>query len=280
MTVADMPTCLQLYHDTLGLRVDPSRDGSTGVALGTDEPVLILHEDGEAPERPRGTTGLYHVAILLPDRRSLARTLRRLLQAGYPLEGAADHGVSEALYLADPEGNGLEIYADRPRGQWPSDDGRLRMVTDPLDVEGLMGELQDDSRPWAGLETGTRVGHVHLQVSTLEPAERFYREVLGFDLMQHFGGSAAFLSFGGYHHHIGLNTWAGIGAPRPPAGSRGLRALTLWAPNETALETLEDRLSATLSSSHRTNEGLETRDPSGNVILLAVPQSATAPAAR
>jgi catechol 2,3-dioxygenase len=181
--------------------------------------------------------------------------------------------VSEALYLADLDGNGIEIYADRPRDVWPRQGDRLRMATDPLDVDGLMRELKG-TPVWQGLPAQTRIGHVHLHVADLKRAEAFYRDVIGFDLMLHFGHSAAFLSAGGYHHHIGLNTWAGAGAPTPPPDAAGLRFFTLQLADQTDVDRLSARLAQAGVASHVQDGGLFVRDPSANGILVVAPVTA------
>ena len=265
LTVRDLARATAFYTGTLGLTARARAAGGTGFAAGGDD-LVVLHEDAGAP-RVRGTTGLYHFALLVPDRRELARTLAHLLHARTPLTGASDHGVSEALYLPDPEGNGIEIYRDRPRAEWPRDGAGVRMVTDPLDLDGLLAGAGDE--PWRGLAPGTRMGHVHLHVAQLEDARRFYVDVLGFDLMQRFGGSALFVSAGGYHHHLGLNTWAGVGAPPPPPGAAGLRHFELRLPDPDACARVAARVRA--AGVPVSGEGPEFafRDPSANAIVLS-----------
>ena len=194
--------------------------------------------------RPAGTTGLFHLALLVPSRADLARALNRVTAAGHRFTGASDHLVSEALYLDDPEGNGIEIYRDRPRGEWEREDGGdLKMATLPLDLEGVL-----DSAPRGdtgdGMAPGTRLGHVHLQVAEIEAAEAFYVAALGFEPTVRRYPGALFVSAGGYHHHIGLNTWAGRGAPPPPAGARGLTWFTIVLPDDAALEAVRTSLTA------------------------------------
>jgi catechol 2,3-dioxygenase len=273
LTVSNLARAQQFYADTLGLRTLPYQDNA--IMLGTDVemPLIILAENENARPKPPRTTGLYHLAILLPSRRDLARLLRRLTEERYPLQGAADHGVSEALYLADPDGNGIEIYRDRPRDEWPWQEDRLQMVTDPLDVEGLLA-LSDGA--WDGLPVATSIGHVHLHVADLVQAERFYCDVLGFELMQRYGSSAIFLSAGGYHHHIGLNVWAGVGAPPPPPDTVGLRFFTVYLPDGEELARVGERLQTAdiplerVDGRARAPGALVVRDPSGNGILMDV----------
>jgi catechol 2,3-dioxygenase len=265
-TVADIGRSLAFYGDVLGLKAREVGDGARVVALAAgDEPLLLLHERPGARRKPAHTTGLYHVALLTPSRRELARTLARLASARYPLTGASDHLVSEALYLDDPDGNGLEIYADRPRSAWPHSGREVRMAVDPLDVDGLLAEL--DEAPWTGMAASTTVGHVHLHVADLASSEAFYGGVLGFELMQRFPG-ALFMAAGGYHHHLGLNNWAGVGAPPPPADAAGLRRFTIVLPDAAALEELAGRVREAGLPAETTPEGLLMRDPSQNAILL------------
>ena len=259
---------LDFYTRGLGLALLDQDDHALRLGPGTDRPLLTLHLDPSARPAPGRTTGLYHFAILLPSRRDLARALRNLLQHGYPLQGAADHLVSEALYLADPEGNGIELYADRPRADWPRQDGKLRMATDPLDFEGLMAELSQDQAPWSGMPSATVIGHVHLKVAGIEEAESFYQDLLGFDLVTRYGASASFLSTDGYHHHVGLNSWESAGAPPPPDHAAGLLHFSLNQEKTADLASLHSRaLSQGLSAQWR-GEDLLLKDPSGNVVLL------------
>ena len=208
--------------------------------------------------------------MLLPDRRDLARAVQHLIDEGYPLQGMSDHLVSEALYLSDPDGNGIEIYADRPRETWRTRNGQLELATVPLNLNDLLGELDDDDSPWTGLPSGTCIGHVHLHVADLEAAEAFYRNVLGFDLVSRYGPSASFVSAGGYHHHIGMNTWAGVGVPSPPPDAVGLRQFTVLLPDEPALRTLRDQLDRFEIPHSALPKGLLLRDPSNNEIFWTV----------
>ena len=227
----------------------------------------------DAPRRPHGTTGLFHLAILLPGRADLARALRRVTDAGWRFTGASDHLVSEALYLHDPDGNGIEIYRDRPREQWRFVDGELQMDTLPLDLDSVLGELSGADTEANGMPAGTRIGHVHLNVAELSAAEDFYAGALGFDVTVRGYPGALFLSTGGYHHQIGVNTWAGEGAPAPPPGSLGLRRFELALPGAPELEQVERRLSAAGFDAKREGDALHLADPSGNGILLRVGRS-------
>ncbi|HYI98690.1 MAG TPA: VOC family protein [Thermoleophilaceae bacterium] len=276
LTVRDLDGTREFYERVIGLRT-LDRDGPVTALAGEEGRTLVeLVRDPAAPPRPPGTTGLFHLAILVPDRAELARSLRRVAEAGGRLAGASDHLVSEALYLTDPEGNGIEIYRDRPRDEWRHDGGELRMATLPLDLRGLIDELRADVAPLgdasdlspSALPAGTRIGHVHLQVADLRAAESFYAELLGFEPTARGYPGALFLSAGGYHHHIGLNTWAGEGAASPPAGATGLRSFVVELPDSGAVERTAERLEAGDADPRRVDGSLELRDPSGNGIVL------------
>ncbi len=267
LTIPDLDRSIAFYTDRIGFKVH-GRDGDAA-ALGAGGSDLLILVQAPAAPRVRGTTGLYHFAILVPSRADLARSLRRLAETETHLQGVADHGVSEALYLADPDGNGIEIYRDRPRAEWPIHDGQLQMTTDPLDVDDLATAARPGSGALHELAADTVVGHVHLHVRNLADSEAFYVGVLGFDLMQRFRSSALFVSAGGYHHHIGLNTWAGIGAPPPPPGAVGLRHFVVRFPTITAREDIVARANAADIPIVPHEGGALVRDPAGNTILLS-----------
>jgi catechol 2,3-dioxygenase len=267
LTIADLDRSIPFYTDRLGFRVH-RRDNDSAVFGAGGRDLLALTQSPSA-RRVRGTTGLYHFAILVPSRADLSRSLRRLVETNTRMQGVADHGVSEALYLADPDGNGIEIYRDRPRAEWPFRDRQLEMTTDPLDLDDLLAVGPSQSPAAHVLADGTVVGHVHLHVSDLADAETFYVGLLGFDLMQRFGASALFVSAGGYHHHVGLNTWAGVGAPPPPAGAIGLRYFVVRLPDAGSREKVIGRLRAANVPIHPAERGVLVRDPAGNSILLS-----------
>ncbi len=269
LTVADLGRAEQFYHDVLGFRPLARENGTLILTADSATPLLILHERPGARPKPARATGLYHFAILVPRRLELARSLRRLAETRWPLSGASDHLVSEALYLDDPDGNGIEIYRDRPRADWPRSGGRIRMATDPLDFDGILAELERDDQPWDGLAAATIIGHVHLHVADLRAAEAFYHGILGFDIITNFGGSALFVSAGGYHHHLGLNTWAGVGAPPPPPDAAGLRSFAIVLPDTDALAQVAARVHAAGIAIEQTDAGLLLRDPSQNGVVLA-----------
>ena len=263
LTIADLDRSIRFYEAHLGFTVH-RRDERTAWLGAGDGDLLVLAQSPRAP-RVRGTTGLYHFAILVPSRADLARALRRLVETETVLQGAADHGVSEALYLADEDGNGIEIYRDRARADWPFVNGQLQMGADPVDLDDLLSERGDGG---GLLARGTVVGHVHLHVARLADAQRFYVDLLGFELMQRYGPSALFVSAGGYHHHIGLNTWAGVGAPPPPPGAIGLRHFDVRLPTDAAVADVMVRLRAAEIPIESVDGGFLVRDPSGNAICF------------
>jgi catechol 2,3-dioxygenase len=268
LTISDLRRSVRFYEAHLGFRVH--RRDETTAWLGAGGPDLLILSQCEAAPRVRGTTGLYHFAILVPSRAELSRSLRRLVAMHTVMQGAADHGVSEALYLADEDGNGIEIYRDRPRAEWPVAGGQLRMGADPLDLDALLAQ-PSEAEGGAGLAAETVIGHVHLHVSRLADAEAFYVGLLGFELTQRYGPSALFVAAGGYHHHIGLNTWAGVGAPPPPPGALGLRHFVVALPGAQALHAIADRLRQAGVTPEPVEGGLLVRDPANNAILLRSP---------
>jgi catechol 2,3-dioxygenase len=268
LTVTDLDRSLEYYGGAIGLDV---RDRSNGrAALGTaDRELLVLVENaGAGPAY--GYTGLYHFALLLPERVELARWLAHASRDGVPLVGLSDHFVSEAIYLSDPDGHGIEIYWDRPREVW---DGQVfeRMTTLPLDVGSLLGELADPpSEPFERLPQGTVMGHVHLKVASIADAVAFYRDIVGFELMAQLGEQAAFLAAGGYHHHIGANTWESAGRPPAPDGTAALRHATIVLPDAAERDRVLDRLRQADHTVEEGADGPRVRDPSGNVVVLDV----------
>jgi catechol 2,3-dioxygenase len=236
--------------------------------LGADSPLLrLVEEPGAEPDT--GYTGLYHVALLVPDRPTLARFLAHAARERIPLQGLSDHDVSEAIYLRDPDRHGIEVYVDRPRELW---EGRVweRLTTMPLDVDDLLAELDDSApAPFAGLPDGTVVGHVHLRVAEVDAAVAFYRDVLGMGLTAQLASSAVFLSAGGYHHHIGANTWESRGARPAPPGSATLRHATILLPDEAERDRVAERVANAGQEPKPAAGGLLVRDPSGNGVLLA-----------
>jgi catechol 2,3-dioxygenase len=269
LTVRDLAGLTAFYRDRLGFGVASMADGVARLGAGGPD-LLVLRESAKAPRVP-GTTGLFHFAILVPSRADLAEALARLIADRTRLSGASDHLVSEALYLPDPEGNGIEIYRDRAREEWPmAPGGGVQMDTLGLDLDDLLAARASAGEPARRLANGTRIGHVHLHVSRLAEAEAFYVEALGMDVMARYGRGASFVAAGGYHHHVGLNTWLGEGAPPPPPGAAGLDHFVLTLPDRAALDGVVERLRAARAPVESAGGEIVTRDPSSNRIVLAV----------
>jgi catechol 2,3-dioxygenase len=268
LTVSDLDRSVGYYETAVGLEtLERSGDRATlGVAA---RPLLVLAEvPGARPAA--GFAGLYHFALLVPGRADLARWLAHAARDRVPLTGLSDHFVSEAIYLTDPDGHGIEIYQDRPRETWEGLVG-ARMTTLPLDVDGLLGELRAPaSEPFEGLPAGTVMGHVHFKVAAIPDTVTFYRDVLGFGLMAQLRRQAAFLSAGGYHHHIGANTWESAGAAQPPDGFAALRHATIVLPGEEERDRVLRRAAAAGAHTAEAPAGPTLTDPSGNRLLFAV----------
>lgn len=266
LTVADLARSRAYYEETIGLRA-LGQDGST-LRLGVEDAELLVLVEVPGARPAVGHTGLFHFALLLPDRPSLARWLAHGAREHVPLAGLSDHSVSEAIYLSDPDQHGIELYADRPRETW---EGRVAqdMTTLPLDVDALFAELADPAtEPFDGLPAGTTMGHVHLRVANLGDTLSFYRDVLGFELMAEYGGQAVFLAAGGYHHHVGANVWQSAGAPPPPAGTAALRTATVVLPDRAERDALVARVADSGVEPEAVPDGVAVRDPSGNRLLL------------
>ncbi|HJU43041.1 MAG TPA: VOC family protein [Vicinamibacterales bacterium] len=245
LDVSDLDRSVLFYRDVLGFR-EEKRDARVSYLGPEGGRILVeVHEKPQAIPKPRRSAGLYHFAILVPSRAALGRSLRRLIEMRWPLTGASDHLVSEALYLDDPDGLGIEIYRDRPRSEWPMRNGQLQMATDPLDVDAVHDEPGADAR-WQGLDAGTAIGHVHLHVPHLDTAEAFYCGRIGFEPRVRGYPGALFVAAGGYHHHLGLNTWTGIGAPPPPEHAVGLRSFTIESASPAPQEIVDESTRVTV----------------------------------
>jgi catechol 2,3-dioxygenase len=266
LTVSDLERSLSYYRSAIGLEVLEQGGERARLGAGERELLMLVAEAGARPAY--GYTGLYHFALLLPRRRDLAGWIAHAARDRVPIDGASDHFVSEALYLSDPDGHGIEIYWDRPREVWQGQVA-ARMTTLPLDIPGILGELEDPStEPFDGLPAGTVMGHVHLKVAAIPETIAFYRDGLGFGLMAQLGRQAAFLAAGGYHHHLGTNTWESAGASPPPSGTAALRRATIVLPDEAERARVLRRLQASGTSAQDTPDGPLLRDPSGNALLL------------
>ncbi|SFJ16069.1 catechol 2,3-dioxygenase [Bosea sp. OK403] len=259
LRVHDLAKLTAFYRDAIGLALIHQEPGLA--TLGVDGEVLVRLEEGAEP--PTSPTGLFHLAILLPSRGALADWVGHAANARIKLEGASDHLVSEALYLSDPEGNGIEIYRDRPRADWPRRDGAIKMATERLDLQALLSEAQ--AGRYTGMPSGTRMGHIHLRVGDTAEAEAFYAGKLGFDLMVRYPG-ASFLSSGGYHHHIAGNIWNSRGAGARGEGEAGLGFFELLARDAGDFEAMRQRILAAGGSEDA--KGPSIADPWGNRLVL------------
>jgi catechol 2,3-dioxygenase len=262
---------IRFYTSVLGLTLVRQEGAATALgAQGQAFPMLVFSEDRAAMPHARRSTGLYHIAIRFPSRCELARALRRLADNQYPIEGAADHLFSESLYLSDPDGNGLELYTDRPRSQWPLKNGLLAGATKPLDIQNLRAESGSVDPPTEA-PPGTDIGHIHLHVAGLAEAERFYHEYFGLDVTIRELPGALFFAAGGYHHHIGVNTWAGSASPA--ANSVGLVSYRFSVPMPEVLYCLRQRapfagFETQTTQSETGSEVLRIRDPNGSWMEL------------
>jgi catechol 2,3-dioxygenase len=278
LQIADLARSLEFYERVLGLRTVERGVHHAVLAAYGDERALVELEErpGARPAPFRGRLGLYHFAILLPDRPSLGRFVRHLAEAGVRA-GAGDHLVSEAFYLRDPDNLGIEVYADRPRDTWRRLGREPMMATDPVDVASLVHAAGD--APWTGMPSGTTIGHVHLHVGDIVRASEFFSEALGFDRMVWSYPGALFLSAGGYHHHLGVNTWAGSDATPPAPDEARLLEWTIELPDAASLAAAAESLER---SGHAVERGEDiaragefvTRDPWGTTVRLRFPGAA------
>ena len=276
LTVANLDNQIAFYQQALGFRVH-RREGGEAV-LGTGERKLLHLVEQSGFKRYQGVTGLYHFAVLFPDRRELARVMARLFALKY-LNYPTDHIMTKTTYLEDLEGNGIELYTESPEdGEWLMDetfgarraDGTLSNGREALDVKALFSHLNEDDKLDVPVPEETRIGHIHLHVRDIDEAVDFYHGVIGFDVMGNAKPMrAAFVSAGGYHHHVGLNTWQGEGAPPPPADAVGLRYFVVELPDQSALDEVIARVNDAGIPANQTEEGLLLHDPSQNGVLLA-----------
>lgn len=266
--VQDLDRSLKFYQEIIGFDILERTERSAKLTADGKTSILSLEQpEGVIPKQAR-TTGLYHFAILLPEKKDLANIVVHLVENGIRL-GASDHHVSEALYLDDPDGNGIEIYVDRDPSEWLWRGDQVAMVTEPLNFEQLL-TYRTPEQPWSRLPAKTVMGHIHLHVSDLMKSEEFYVKGLGFEIVLRFGGQALFMSTGKYHHHIALNTWNGVGAPQPHENSVGLKAYTVVFPDETTLNETIDNLHSIGATVTEENGKTITQDPSGNRIELTI----------
>lgn len=264
LKVRDLDAVSGFYQRVLGLT--PLEESDRGVTLGTNEtPILQLEGDPALSPLDRRQAGLFHTAFLMPSRADLARWVSHVATTGVRLQGASDHIVSEALYLADPEGNGIEVYADRPVARWRGSHGDIEMATDPLDIEDLLTTA--GATQWAGFPAGGIVGHAHLQVGDTAAADRFYRDVLGFDIAARYPG-ASFYGSGGYHHQLAGNVWNSRGAPRRPEGAAGLDGIEIVVRDAASIANVAARAESAGIEHENGAGGTTLLDPWGTAITL------------
>jgi catechol 2,3-dioxygenase len=270
--VSKLERSLAFYQNVVGLKVLRTNGSVAELTADGQQVLLVLREIEHARMQPRKGAGLYHFAILVPDRPSLGLVLRNLIDSEIEV-GQGDHLVSEALYIQDPDNNGIELYRDRPRDTWKRDaQGDYIMTTDPVDVDGLLAA--SEGLTWNGLPAGTVIGHVHFHVGDLAQAKKFYVDALGFEPTTHYGNSALFISAGGYHHHMGLNIWAGQGAPATPDDAPGIDYFTLQLPDGREIAEVAERVRQAGYSVAEAADGVTLTDPWNiGIKLITIPQS-------
>ena len=271
LQVSNLGRALSFYSDLLGLHKVKREGGTAYLSASGQAPYhVILTEIADAVPQARRNAGLFHVAIRFPSRAALANVLLNLVENNWPLQGASDHLVSEAIYLGDPDGLGIELYQDRPRETWKKINDGIEMATLPLDLQDLIEQANQTNRDYA-IDPSTDIGHVHLQVSDTAKAERFYHEALGLDMMTRSYPGALFMAAGGYHHHLGANTWNSRGGEPAPENAVGLRSYAYQFPDETSWKAAQDRLEA---NGYEVEQGAEassmTKDEDGIGVELMV----------
>lgn len=268
LKVTDITQSLSFYQNVIGFQVKEQEARKATLSAGDKVPLLTLEQpDDVIPQQPR-TTGLYHFALLLPSRSDLGTFLQHFIDSGHALHGASNHIFSEALYFADPDGNGIEVYADTPSSTWPWQNGRLPVASKALDLENLLSEAK--GAKWRGLPHNTVVGHIHLRGSELTNMRDFYERGLGFDLVIELPDQALFFSTGGYHHHIAVNVWNSLGASIPPENSAGMAKYSLIFPDKAVRENAVTSLARLGFDVKDEGHNFLTEDPSGNRIQLLV----------
>lgn len=266
LKVLDIEKSKEFYTKIMGFKVlESNKKEITFTTDGINSILSITQPKDVVPKLPR-RTGIYHFALLLPSRKDLGLFLKHIRDNDYPIIGGSNHGVSEAVYLQDPDDNGIEVYADIDSSLWKWKENQISMVSDPLDYKGIIDETGEAK--WSGIPKDTIIGHIHLHVGDLEKAKDFYCNGLGFDLVMNMANSALFLSSAGYHHHIGLNIWNGINAPSLPDNSVGMEYYTLVFPDETTRENKINNLKHMGYDVFNKNSLIFTKDPSNNLVQL------------
>lgn len=262
LNISHLDRAVYFFEEALGFTIISKIE--RGAVLGTiaDQPLIVLHSVNNPVPRKK-TTGLYHLAIRLPNRVELARLIFHMVNNQVEISGVADHGVSEAVYLTGPDEIGIELYCDREMDEWPLDeDEQLDMGTDELDLEDLMLQLQGQSKKWTGMPAGTTIGHVHLKVAELEKTAEFYR-LLGFHLTQQYDDEAVFFASGDYHHHIGANIWQSASADPLPPDTAGLNYFEIIADNKALIENIKNNLNEADVAMENRETGFMVTDPNG-----------------
>lgn len=263
LKVSDLERSLDYYQNIIGFQILDKTDTTATLTADGKTPLVILEQPEQPIPRNERHAGLYHFAILLPTRAELGAFLKHVLNEGVPL-GASDHIVSEAIYLTDPDGNGIEVYADRPKSYWQLGNGNIQMSTEPLQAESLLAEAKES---WNGLPNGTIMGHIHLHVINIEKAKQFYCDALGFDVVYYYP-QALFMSTGGYHHHIAINTWNRAIEEKPPKNQVGLDWFSIVFPNEEARQRAILNLEQMGYAVWKKDNIFITEDPANNRVLL------------
>ena len=270
LKVNDLKKMTQFYHEAIGLDLMEEKENSVVLGVAADNTPLVELIQLAAPSNRKRTTGLFHLAILLPTRADLGSILYHLLTKKYAIDGASDHGYSEAIYLNDPEGNGIEIYRDKEMSDWDiRPDGKIEGVTEAMDADGVIGAMV---KIYDGIPSGSIMGHVHLTVHDLVETQQFYQNVLGISLKSDFFGQAKFFAAGNYHHHIGSNMWAGKQLPAAEKSQPGLAYFTWVVADNTAYEALKSRLVQAEASFEEADNTLIFKDNSGIEIHAVIHQ--------
>lgn len=270
LNVQNMDNMKKFYSAILGMPIlSESEEEVAFGAMGSDEVLLVLRQAAEGAARKKAA-GMYHFALLVPERGDLGTILRHIIQVQYPLIGASDHGYSEAIYLNDPEGNGIEIYWDKPVSEWDiRDNGEIAGITIQMDAEGVLGASRET---YTGMPEGTYMGHIHLFVADLQKSDHFYKDVLGMDLKYNFGAQAKFFAAGLYHHHIGTNTWGGSDLAAPQSGDLGMEYYTILVEDAAELDRIEERFaqSGDVTFERFSADKIAAKDPNGIALHIEV----------
>ena len=271
LKVSDLERSLNFYTQVLGLSILNQTASQAELGNTKGQSLIELVELKNAIKRPQRFAGLYHVALLVPSRKALAKLVQHFIGHKIPVQGASDHGISEAIYLADPDGNGIEIASDTPDETWPWINGKLDILgkNGPMDIDAVLAS-KDENDVFEKMEANTIVGHLHLHASELEKSKQFYTEILGMDVVIDLSSSALFMSYAGYHHHIALNLWNGRNVPQNPVNAPGLALARLQVPSLEFLREIEDKLIKHQYSYTKKDQALFVLDPSGNPFELNI----------